>query len=116
MMTMLLRAFVRREAESPVALPAGVSVRVGRLIPYLGGLFSGMGGPAAAVTLGRTIVVDPAVRVDARLVMHELAHVRQWQENPVAFPLRYVLNHFRYGYDQNPYEVEAREAEGVDRK
>jgi hypothetical protein len=116
MMTALLRALVRREAVSPIALPDGVSVRVGRVIPYLGGLFSGMGGPAAAVTLGRTIVVDPGVQLDARLVRHELAHVRQWQESPVGFPLRYVLNHFRYGYDQNPYEVAAREAEGADRK
>ncbi len=113
MMTTLLRAFVRREATSPVALPEGVSVRVGRLIPYLGGLFSGMGGPAAAVTLGRTIVVDPGVDIDARLVNHELAHVRQWQESPFAFPVRYVLNHVRYGYEQNPYEVEAREAENA---
>jgi hypothetical protein len=115
MMTMLLRAFVRREAASPIELPDGVSVRVGRLIPYLGGLFSGMGGPAAAVTLGRTIIVDPGAPLDARLVKHELAHVRQWQESPAAFPLRYVVNHFRYGYDRNPYEVEARQAEGVDR-
>jgi hypothetical protein len=110
-MTWLLRTMIRRQATSPEPLPADVSVRVGRLIPYLGGLFSGMGQPAAAVTLGRTIVVDPSVPIDRRLIRHELAHVRQWQQNPVTFPARYVLNHFRYGYERNPYEVEARAAE-----
>jgi hypothetical protein len=111
MINLLLRSLIRREATSPEPLPSGVSVRVGRLIPLLGGLFSGMRGPAAAVTLGRTIVVDPTVPLDARLIRHELAHVRQWQEHPVTFPLRYVLNHVRYGYYDNPYEIEARVAE-----
>jgi hypothetical protein len=42
---------------------------------------------------------------------HELAHVRQWQQHPITFPVRYAMNHLRYGYDANPYEVEARAAE-----
>jgi hypothetical protein len=70
-----------------------------------------MTGPAAAVTLGRTIVVHPSVRLTPRLLRHEMAHVRQWQERPFTFALRYAWNHVRHGYDANPYEVEARRAE-----
>lgn len=112
--TWVLRAFLREEVEPAVPLPAGVSIRKGRLIPAIAGRLAGMGGPAAAVTLGRTIVLQPAVRPTERLLRHELAHVRQWSERPVAFPLLYVLRHLRFGYTDNPYEVEAR-AEEQDR-
>lgn len=98
--------------SSPVPLPAGVSLRSSRLIPALGGLLSGMRGPAAAVTLGRTILVRPGTSVTARLVRHELAHVGQWERHPVTFPIRYVAAHIRHGYRENPFEREARAAEG----
>lgn len=97
---------------TPVAgAPQGVSIRAGRLVPVIGGRLSGHAGPAAAVTLGRTIIVHPDVRLTDRLLRHELAHVRQWQRSPVTFPLRYVWQHVRHGYRDNPYEVEARAAE-----
>jgi hypothetical protein len=70
-----------------------------------------MRGAAAAVTLGRTIVVHPDAALDPRLLRHELEHVRQWRRYPLTFPLRYVLCHLRYGYHDNPYEREARAAE-----
>ncbi|MGQ0813204.1 MAG: eCIS core domain-containing protein [Gemmatimonadota bacterium] len=70
-----------------------------------------MGGPAAAITLGRTIIVHPSARITRSLVQHELAHVRQWEQNRWTFPLRYLANHLRYGYHDNPYEVAARAAE-----
>ncbi len=111
MIDRLVRAAAGARADSPEALPPGVEVRRGRWIPWLGGLLSGMSGPAAAVTLGRTIVVHPGAPLTARLVRHELAHVRQWQASPLAFPVRYVVGHLRHGYESNPYEVEAREAE-----
>jgi hypothetical protein len=63
------------------------------------------------VTLGRLILVHPGVRVTARLLRHELAHVRQWAARPLAFPLLYAWYHLRFGYRNNPYEVEARAAE-----
>ncbi len=75
-----------------------------------------MGGPAAAVTLGRTIVLRPGVRLTDRLVQHELAHVRQWRQHPISFPLRYLVGHLRYGYHANPYEVEARASEHPDQR
>ncbi len=107
----LIRTLVRQTVEPPEALPADVAVRRGRWIPRLGGLLSGMGRPAAAVTLGRTIVIHPDAELTRRLLRHELAHVRQWRREPVAFPFRYVWNHLRHGYRDNPYEVDARNAE-----
>lgn len=111
MMTRLIRALNRREVPPPEGLPEGVSLRAGRLIPAVGGLLSGMGKPAAAVTLGRTIIVHPGARCTGPLIRHELAHVKQWQRHPFTFPLRYVWNHARFGYHDNPFEVEARAAE-----
>jgi hypothetical protein len=112
MMAWLLRAASSelRGVEEPV--PEGVAVRAARWLPVIAGRLSGMQAPAAAVTLGRTIIVHPRVKLTGRLLRHELAHVRQWQRYPVTFPARYVINHLRFGYEANPYEVEARAAEG----
>lgn len=111
MIDRLVRVIARTPLASPVPLPPGVALRCGRVIPAIGGRLAGMGRHAAAVTLGRTIVVHPTVRPDARLLRHELAHVRQWRRHRWTFPLRYVWNHVRYGYRANPFEVEARNAE-----
>ncbi|HEX2205151.1 MAG TPA: DUF4157 domain-containing protein [Longimicrobium sp.] len=92
----------------PGLVPPGVVFRAGRLVPWIGGVLGRMAGPAHAVTLRRTIVIHPALeRVSARLVAHELAHVRQWDADPL-FPVRYTWESVRRGYLQNRYEVEAR--------
>lgn len=88
-----------------------VIIRRGRWLPALSGRLSGMGRSAAAVTLGRTIVVHPSIALSPRLLRHELAHVRQWQRQPLTFAVRYLLAHLRHGYRNNPYEVKARSAE-----
>jgi hypothetical protein len=108
----LLDAVLGPAAPAPPTVPAdavppGVTFRYGRLVPGIGGVLGRMGGPAAAVTLGRTIVVHPEVELSPRLLVHELAHVRQWGEDPL-FPLKYTLQSIRHGYLQNRYEVEAR--------
>jgi len=41
---------------------------------------------------------------DDELVAHELCHVWQMQHRPLRMPLSYLL----VGYDENPYEEEAR--------
>lgn len=110
----LLRAVSPRRIDAPGSVPEGVAVRESRWIPVIGGKLSGMRGPAAAVTLGRTIVVHPDVKLTERLVRHELEHVRQWQSYPATFPVRYVLAHLRHGYTDNPFEVDARAAERRD--
>jgi hypothetical protein len=43
------------------------------------------------------------------LLFHELTHVEQFRRAPFTFPVTYLLHHIRYGYFQNPAEVEARE-------
>jgi hypothetical protein len=100
--------------RAPAEAPADVVIRRGRWITALGGWLAGHRAPAAAVTLGRTIVVHPNVRMTARLLRHELAHVRQWRQRPLSFPLHYAWLHVRHGYRANPYEVEARAAETTD--
>ncbi len=91
-------------------LPAGVTVRRNRWIPAIGGVTGRMGGHAAAVTLGATILVHPEVDVDAGLLAHELVHVGQWRSDRL-FAARYVAEWMRRGYRQNRYEVEAYERE-----
>lgn len=105
------RIIGRPGVPSPVALPPGVSLRHATLVPRIAGWLAGMKGPAAAVTLGRTILLDPHARVSGRLIRHELAHVRQWEREPNAFPFRYIASHIRHGYGDNPFEAEARAAE-----
>ena len=97
----------------PIAVPAGVVIRAGSWIPRLGGWLSGHDQPATAVTLGSTIVVHPTARLTRRLLQHELVHVRQWRQRPFTFPLHYAWQHLRHGYRNNPFEVEAREAENT---
>jgi hypothetical protein len=45
-----------------------------------------------------------ALLADDELVAHELCHVWQMQHRPLRMPLSYLL----LGYDENPYEEEAR--------
>ncbi len=110
MIDLLLRLF--SEPDPTIApLPEGARLRRARWLPALGGRLAGMRGPAAAVTLGRTIVLHPRTHASERLLRHELEHVRQWRAAPLAFPARYAWYHIRNGYALNPYEVEARRAE-----
>lgn len=88
---------------------AGIALRRGSLVTRIAGMLGGMGRPAAAVTLRRTIVLDRAARLTPSLLAHELAHVEQWRRDPL-FPLRYAAASLRHGYWNNPYEIEARAA------
>lgn len=109
LLTVLLGARIPPPEGIPQdTIPRGVVFRRGGFIPRIGGILGRMSGPAAAVTLGRTIVVCPGVRLSPSLLAHELTHVRQWREDP-WFPVRYCLKTLRHGYFNNPYEVEARE-------
>ena len=51
---------------------------------------------------------SPQLVTDRALVCHELCHVWQMQHHPVRMPLSYL----RFGYADNPYEVQARRAAG----
>jgi hypothetical protein len=62
---------------------------------------------AAAITLRRTIFLAPETPPSAELLLHELRHVHQFLEN-WAFPVSYLWQSLRYGYNRNAYEVDAR--------
>lgn len=108
---LIARALAGRPVHVDIPLPPTVQVRTSTLVPLLGGFLSGMRRSAAAVALGRTILVHPSATIDARLLRHELTHVAQWRRAPLTFPFRYIGAHIRHGYGANPYEVEARAAE-----
>jgi hypothetical protein len=114
MINWFVRATCRRPAVSPVSVPPDVAVRIASWIPAVAGVFMGFGRAVSAVTLESTIVIHPSVTITPELMRHELAHVRQWQAHRLTFMSRYLMNHFRYGYEANPYEVEARAAENIE--
>ena len=56
--------------------------------------------------LHRTILLrSRELLADGDLVAHELCHVWQMQHHPLRMPLSYLL----VGYEDNPYEREARQ-------
>lgn len=78
-------------------------------------------GPAApgasATTIWSLIFIRPAAVADARLLRHELEHVKQWRRYGfVGFLVRYLRPYFRWrlrgyphwgAYRRIPFEVEA---------
>ena len=61
----------------------------------------------SGITLWRTIWVDPGVKWEAELLLHEIRHVQQFQAS-VSFPLEYIWESLRRGYHANRFEVDAR--------
>ena len=79
--------------------------RAGGLPLRVGGWCLGQS-TVSGITLWRTIwLADPA-SASPRLLLHELAHVRQFAEQP-AFPALYCWESLRRGYYNNRYETEA---------
>ena len=100
----------------PLELPPDILARYPELAEAeyrRGGLAVRIGGwalgaaTAAAITLRRTVFVAPSTALTAELLLHELRHVHQFQEN-WAFPVSYLWQSLRYGYSRNAYEVDAR--------
>ena len=58
-----------------------------------------------AFTLGPIIFIRP--NHSEALYAHELIHVRQWWDDPYLFWFKYLYYFLRYGYKNNPYEIEA---------
>lgn len=59
----------------------------------------------AGFTFGNTVFVASGTP-SARLLLHELAHVRQYREAK-SFPARYLWESLLHGYARNRFEVEA---------
>lgn len=71
---------------------------------------------ACAVTIGKSIYLHNASMQDLLAneawYRHELAHVVQYKKyGLIGFLIRYVWYSIRYGYYNNPLEIEARMAE-----
>ncbi|MGI8509756.1 MAG: hypothetical protein ACR2MQ_10560 [Gemmatimonadaceae bacterium] len=79
--------------------------RVGGFPLRVGGWLLGQRG-VAGITLGSAVFLANAERSSARLLLHEVAHVRQFRRDK-AFPIRYLWESICRGYTRNRYEVEA---------
>ncbi len=59
-----------------------------------------------------TVYVLEGYQDNTRLLRHEMKHIEQIKrDGKVLFSVRYLWWFLRYGYYENPYEVEARQAE-----
>jgi hypothetical protein len=58
------------------------------------------------IAVGRTVFLAPHTQLDPELLLHEVAHVRQF-ERIAAFPVRYLWESLRRGYRSNRFEREA---------
>ena len=64
-------------------------------------------------SLWGVIYLYPGYESNAQLIRHEQTHLEQMaQDGKLLFVLKYVYWSARYGYRQNPYEIEARKASG----
>ena len=60
----------------------------------------------------RVAYVLPGYESDQKLIRHELKHLEQIErDGRLVFSIKYLWWLLRYGYCDNPYEVEARKAE-----
>jgi hypothetical protein len=80
--------------------------RIGGLPLRIGGWSLGAT-TVSGITLWRTIWVEPGIKWEAELLLHEIRHVHQFQAS-VSFPLQYVWESLRRGYHANRFEVDAR--------
>lgn len=98
---------------------AHMRVRRGGIPPRVAG-WALLQSSVAAITLGSTVflardtpspdqpLAAPLQQQLNGLLLHELRHVQQFREDKF-FPIRYLWGILRSGYEQNRYEVEARE-------
>ena len=83
-----------------------IRLRTGGIAPRVAGWFLGRR-TVSAITLWDTVFAAPDARLDAELLLHELRHVHQFHGSS-AFPILYLWESLRRGYQDNRYEVQAR--------
>lgn len=98
---------LRLPVDAVAAYPALADARwrVGGFPLRVGGWLLGQRS-VAGITLGSTVFLCDAERSSVRLLLHEVAHVRQFRRDK-AFPIRYLWESICRGYTRNRYEVEA---------
>lgn len=111
MLARLRAALVGRPLTLPPALVAAhpelaeARWRAGGLPLRVGGWCLGRS-TVAGITLWRTVFLADPARASPALLLHELAHARQFARQR-TFPLRYCWESLRRGYARNRYELEA---------
>ena len=80
--------------------------RVGGLPLRLGGWSLGAS-TVSGITLWNTVWLEPGVRWEAELLLHEIRHVQQFQAS-ASFPVQYIWESLRRGYHANRFEADAR--------
>ncbi len=79
--------------------------RCGGLPPRIGGWALGRR-TVLGIAVGRTVFLAPEAQLDAGLLLHEVAHVHQFQRVS-GFVVRYLWESVRRGYAANRFEREA---------
>jgi hypothetical protein len=111
----LARRAVQETIGRPIRLPEALLERYPQLAEAqwrVGGLPLRIGGwclgqrSVAGFTLGETVFLAPDAPIDAPLLVHEVAHVRQFGQDK-SFPIRYLWESLTKGYRNNRYELEA---------
>ncbi len=69
-----------------------------------------------AIVIHRSIylfrITKKQILHDKKLLNHELTHILQWRNHGVIkFVFLYLYYSLKYGYQQNPFEIEARNNE-----
>jgi hypothetical protein len=74
-----------------------------------------LGEKTLGLTLGHGVYLRTDAAVSRRLLAHELRHVAQYERYPsiAAYLAVYIPELLQHGYEQAPFERDAREAEGV---
>jgi len=112
----MLAPLVNRLLGTPFHLPTALLARYPELARARwrrGGLALRVGGwclglpTVSGITLWQTVSLAPGVALAPELLLHELRHVEQFEDDR-AFPLRYLWASVRHGYLDNPYEADAR--------
>ena len=77
--------------------------------------FLKLSGYKGITTPWSTVYVLPGHETNPHLIAHEQVHLDQVQRlGPAKFTVLYLWYNLRYGYWNNPLEVEAREVSGSD--
>jgi len=62
----------------------------------------------------RTFYSGSFESIPLSMFRHEQVHKEQFSREPYCFIFKYLLYSLKYGYKNNPYEIEARAAEDME--
>jgi hypothetical protein len=93
-----------------------VRIKEDALVARIAAFNLGASSKGAAIVFGKTIYLYKVTRVEllenTPYLRHELMHVLQYQrEGFFGFLFKYLWYSLRFGYRQNPFEIEARESQ-----